>query len=81
NSIEQTQHLISQLLSELKAANNRDVLELIAQQSVDNTQQNALQHSEQKQALETLISAIKNQPRQVVTQVSEKDQQDGSMPT
>ncbi|MDP2633901.1 MULTISPECIES: DNA repair ATPase [unclassified Pseudoalteromonas] len=81
NSNEQTQHLISQLLSELKVANNRDVLELIAQQSVDNTQQNALQHSEHKQALETLISAIKNQPRQVVTQVSEKDQQDGSMPT
>lgn len=81
HSNEQTHHLVSQLLSELKTANNRDVLELIAQQNVDNTQQNALQHSEQKQALEALISAIKNQPRQVVTQVSEKDQQDGSMPT
>ncbi|WP_249365867.1 DNA repair ATPase [Pseudoalteromonas sp. NEC-BIFX-2020_002] len=72
--------LVNQLLDELEHNNNRDVLELMAQQNVKNAEQQAIQSDEHKQALDTLLTAMKNQPAQVITKVVETDTKDDAMP-
>ncbi|WP_405631422.1 DNA repair ATPase [Pseudoalteromonas sp. Ld20] len=72
--------LVNQLLDELEHNNNRDILELMAQQNVKNAERQVIQSDEHKQALDALLTAMKNQPAQVITKVVETDTKDDAMP-